>query len=281
MIPGNHDITLDPAFYAQHGPRFHNQRNLEDPSKCIQLLTTASPSIIFLNHSSTTIRLTRPDGPKTTFKVFGSPYSRFHGVWAFGYESTDADKLWDQIPPDTDIVVTHTPPYSHCDRWQRDGGVSGGCEGLRQALRRVRPMLAVCGHVHDGRGYERVRWDVNSSSSPENNNDDDDDNNASEEEQTEQGTLPPLGSKKQCLVDLTGKKQRRLDNDGCLQTEDAPHNSLNHEEDGGRWRRKETCIVNAAIMATSWPHKGGKKFHTPIVVDLELPVWNEEEELET
>jgi len=38
--------------------------------------------------------------------------------------------------------------------------------------------------------------------------------------------------------------------------------------------RKETCIVNAAIMASSWPYKTGKTFNAPIVVDLELPVWN-------
>jgi len=39
-----------------------------------------------------------------------------------------------------------------------------------------------------------------------------------------------------------------------------------------RAQRQETCIVNAAIVSTSWPHRGGKKFNTPIVVDLELPM---------
>ncbi|KIW49219.1 hypothetical protein PV05_10916 [Exophiala xenobiotica] len=40
----------------------------------------------------------------------------------------------------------------------------------------------------------------------------------------------------------------------------------------GREGRLETCIVNAAYMATNWPHKTGKKFHKPIVVDIDLPV---------
>jgi len=41
----------------------------------------------------------------------------------------------------------------------------------------------------------------------------------------------------------------------------------------GRLGRRETCIVNAAIMANSW---GGKKrFNRPIVVDVDLPVWEE------
>jgi hypothetical protein len=41
----------------------------------------------------------------------------------------------------------------------------------------------------------------------------------------------------------------------------------------GRMGRRETCVVNAAIMANSYPHIGGKRFNKPIVVDLDLPVW--------
>lgn len=43
----------------------------------------------------------------------------------------------------------------------------------------------------------------------------------------------------------------------------------------GRMGRKETCVINAAIMASSWPHKGsgGKKYNKPVVVDIDLPVW--------
>ncbi|KAL9009910.1 MAG: hypothetical protein Q9180_009353, partial [Flavoplaca navasiana] len=40
-----------------------------------------------------------------------------------------------------------------------------------------------------------------------------------------------------------------------------------------RLDRRETCVVNAAIMATSWPHKAvnGSKYNKPMVVDLDLP----------
>lgn len=44
----------------------------------------------------------------------------------------------------------------------------------------------------------------------------------------------------------------------------------------GKLGRRETCVVNAAIMASSWPRgPGGKKFNKPIVVDVDLPVWEE------
>lgn len=258
----------------------------------------SSPSIVFLRHQSALIRLTRPDGPNTLFKVFGSPHSQFKGNWAFGYEDADGPVLWDQIPLDADVVVTHTPPHSHCDR--KSTGESKGCKALRQALSDVRPMLSICGHVHESRGYERVRWPLTSPSSCA----------GVEQYSVIRGVLPPLGSKKQSLVDLTGKKAQRLDNDGfsnygLLATSLPPSQDtvilpssrdgfpdpnqevrrqaqqMNNQNDFDdrkleiRSRRKETCIVNAAIMANSWPHRGGKKFNTPIVVDLELPVWKE------
>lgn len=234
------------------------------------------------------------------FKVFGSPYSPSSGNWAFGYETADAEALWDQIPRDTDIVVTHTPPYSHRDNRATGGPV--GCAALRQVLQRVRPKLAVCGHVHESRGYERVRWISTSETDPA----------AKDQVVMVPGVLPPPGSKKQSLVDLTGKKAPRLDNpglwvhgdcttsrmedqslvSGCSGSGSATNGNrlamerrqmTEYEGCGGdhdasdhairaRASRQETCIVNAAIMGTSWPHRGGKRFNTPIVVDLELPM---------
>jgi microcompartment protein CcmK/EutM len=44
----------------------------------------------------------------------------------------------------------------------------------------------------------------------------------------------------------------------------------------GRMGRMETCVVNAAIMKSRYPHVGGKVLNKPIVVDLDLPVWEED-----
>ncbi|KAJ5894049.1 hypothetical protein N7495_005740 [Penicillium taxi] len=295
IVAGNHDITLDPEFYAKHGQSFHSR--LEDPQQCIDIVSGSSPSVVYLQHQAAIIRLIRPDGPNTMFKVFGSPYSQSEGNWAFGLDSKDTNALWNQIPLDVDILVTHTPPQSHCD--QKPTGMLVGCNALRQTLRRIRPLLSVCGHVHEGRGYERVRW--RSLVATENGGVDDDDI-------TTPGFLPPLGSKKQSLVDLTGKSIPSLDNTGfsgsavaqCDFLEMSPMsppssigqpaafsilksivptvNAGSHVVDHGcaaQTLRRETCIVNAAIMATSWPHRGGKRFHAPIVVDVHLPVRQE------
>ncbi|PYH43190.1 metallophosphatase domain-containing protein [Aspergillus saccharolyticus JOP 1030-1] len=279
IVCGNHDVTLDAEFYARHGSKFHGQ-HLEDPQKCIELVTEASKSsIAFLRHESALVRLNRPNGPNTVFKVFGSPYSQSSGTWAYGYDSSEAARLWSSIPLDSDIVVTHTPPHSHCDRHEA-AGVSVGCEALRQVLSNVRPMLAVCGHVHESRGYERVQWLPSSTPSHLAST------THGRASQTIQGVLPPRESKKQSLVDLTGKRSPKLDNDGFFAEQVAtsfrtvfqprqkvkltplPDPSL---PGGLHSHRRETCIINAAVMATSWPHRGGKRFNTPIVVDLDLP----------
>lgn len=224
-----------------------------------------SPSIHLLTHESTVVCLTSPEGPRTAFKVFGSPYSpRMSETWsAFAYEAAfgkdRATGLWSQIPRDADIVVTHTPPHSHLD--SRSGDPTG-CKALSQALKHVRPCLAVCGHVHESRGVERVRWGITPSE-------------GAESDHIERCVLPSPGSKKQSHVDLTGRRGRRLDNNSvgsqlCLHasSDGSAMASAGQSESS---RRRETCIVNAAVMASSWPYRGGKRFNAPIVVDLELP----------
>ncbi|KUJ10952.1 Metallo-dependent phosphatase [Mollisia scopiformis] len=314
VIAGNHDITLDSGFYAQYGSYFHNQHP-QDPAECQQLLEQ-SASIRWLRHESATIKLDSPTGPRTTFKIFGSPLSPENGMWAFRYRPEEAVHVWDQIPLDSDIVMTHTPPKYHCDETGQRR--SAGCESLRNALWRVRPRLAICGHVHEGRGADRVRWDLRSS------------NLKYKEESVQRWEDPGRDNKKMSLIDLTSKGSNALDNDGsngeivessptlstsqapivpvvnlqqrssnvaisriatnllALPAETLPAATRGHggcppslrcdlEALSGRLGRRETCIINAAIMTSSWPHGsgGGKRYNKPIVVDIDLPVWGE------
>ncbi|CAM1502784.1 Fc.00g075600.m01.CDS01 [Cosmosporella sp. VM-42] len=305
VIAGNHDITLDETFYSEHGLYFHNQHP-HSPSDCLALFTS-SPSITYLSHSSTTIQLRSPAGPHTQFTVFGSPYSPSHGLWAFYYDApqrpdnfSNLTTLWEDIPLETDIVVTHTPPRTHCD--ETDERRAKGCEALRQALWRVRPYIALCGHIHDGRGVERVTWDLSCG-------------NVRYQEKGVTGWQDPGdGNNKISLVDLTGRKtpslandgshpSRAMDTDGDASPRASPSNppftfssdavdtqtccstvGLGGDSNSprcdqvalaGRMGRLETCVVNAAIIKSRHPHVGGKRFNKPIVVDLDLPVWEE------
>jgi hypothetical protein len=313
MSIGNHDITLDTEFYKQNGNKFHNQ-NRQDPAICQQLIEN-TPSIIWLKHESAVIHLVSPVGPQTTFKIFGSPFSRANGVWAFGYLPEEAPQLWNQIPADCDIVVTHTPPKYHCD--QSNDGHSSGCEALLEKLGTVRPRLAICGHLHGGRGAQRIQWDRTFS------------NDISNCHGVEQWNDLSKRSNIASFIDLSFGAERPLENDGSVadgankavsnsrsssskiydaavwsEMNGSPfptsrpvtctHLSTPHRvpsssrEQGGNipqptgrrdfgnftcdTGRLETFVINAAIMASSWPHAGGKKFNKPIVVDIDLPV---------
>lgn len=283
-------------------------------------------------------------------------------------------------------MITHTPPKYHCDESRHNG--ASGCEILREALWRVRPSLAICGHVHEGRGAERILWDLDCP------------NVKFKEIATGYWTDPSqgLGNKKQCHLDLSAKSLAPLNStwidasdqsnlDGPAeafghrlpfrrsthslawtsaaprastsgvssnespspvldtvfpvvengedaakarrpQTVDsqhyAPKSEASFEVHGsgdlseapqvnedrksvpayanfplgiqsatrgqgglppsgrcdlealvGRQGRKETCVINAAIMASSWPYKlkDSRKYNKPIIVDIDLPVW--------
>ncbi|KND91798.1 putative rhamnogalacturonate lyase C [Tolypocladium ophioglossoides CBS 100239] len=308
VVAGNHDITLDPDFYNDHGPSFHNQ-NPQSPETCLSLFTS-SPSITYLSHAAATIRLASPAGPHTELT------SPRHGLWAFYYDApqdptSGLTTLWERIPLATDVVVTHTPPRTHRD--ETDERRAAGCEALRRALWRVRPRLAICGHIHDGRGAERVTCDLDGSPGVA---------------YAEERVLPWMdageGNNKLSLVDLTGKHAPALANDGSDQSRPQlaashPHQPPSNPEreapsasspvttdtsvagspanEGhvrstvgmgdpssplrdrealvGRMGRRETCVVNASIMKSRYPHIGGKQFYKPIVVDVDLPVWEE------
>jgi Icc-related predicted phosphoesterase len=64
----------------------------------------------------------------------------------------DLKAKWDLIPEDTDVLITHGPPYGHLDTIQ---GFSQGCQDLLTAVEYVKPKFHVFGHVHKGAGLSK------------------------------------------------------------------------------------------------------------------------------
>ncbi|TCD65919.1 hypothetical protein EIP91_001987, partial [Steccherinum ochraceum] len=62
-----------------------------------------------------------------TLRIYGSPHTPRHGSWPFQYPrvrpasyddlsiSGEAHAVWSRIPPTTDVLVTHGPPFAHLD----------------------------------------------------------------------------------------------------------------------------------------------------------------------
>lgn len=84
-------------------------------------------------------------------KIWGSPMTPLYGG-AFGRSADqDREKVYSEIPTDTNILVTHGPPYGILD--QAPGSdFHAGCRQLLAAVRRIKPMLHVFGHAHAGYG---------------------------------------------------------------------------------------------------------------------------------
>ncbi|KAG8774416.1 hypothetical protein FRC12_001985 [Ceratobasidium sp. 428] len=145
VIAGNHDLGLD-AEYCET-----SQCSAEDP-----IIDWQALGIIYLEHSATTITVRGRE-----LRVFGSPLTPELGRGAFQYPQARvhperAREIWEDIPLETDILITHTPPMYHLDKTVR--GRVAGCPALLDRVRLVRPRLHVFGHIHDGRGRETVNW---------------------------------------------------------------------------------------------------------------------------
>lgn len=84
-------------------------------------------------------------------RIWGSPVTPLCSG-AFGLSAAgDRRQLYAQIPEDTDVLITHGPPYGILDS-APNSGVHSGCQELLDAVMRIHPKLHVFGHVHGARG---------------------------------------------------------------------------------------------------------------------------------
>lgn len=96
-----------------------------------------------------------------TLKIWGSPWTKcFPGMHeackAFTVDTEEelADK-WSLIPHDTDILITHCPPYGILDGVHRMNSPEveyTGSPALFKALGEIKPKLHVFGHIHEHGG---------------------------------------------------------------------------------------------------------------------------------
>lgn len=122
VIGGNHDWLF--------------QRNLGESLKLLPAATH------YLQDSGVTIE---------GFKFWGSPWQPEFNNWAFNVPRGQLHRYWDLIPNNTDVLITHGPPYGILDTIHIHSKHLG-CDELLTAVDRVKPQLHVFGHIHGGRG---------------------------------------------------------------------------------------------------------------------------------
>lgn len=101
-------------------------------------------------------------------KFWGSPYQPWFYDWAFNVSRGEViKKHWDLIPSDTDVLITHGPPYGVLDQARPNGMDSTwgskiilpptehcGCEELGKAVYRIKPKVHIFGHIHGSYGSQ-------------------------------------------------------------------------------------------------------------------------------
>ena len=124
VIAGNHDKP------------FENDRR----TQAEELIT--STGAIYLNDSGVEIE---------KIKIWGSPIQPWFYDWAFNKQrGKEIKRHWDMIPSDTNLLITHGPPYGILDQTNR--GEKTGCKDLFNKVKEIKPKVHAFGHIHEGYG---------------------------------------------------------------------------------------------------------------------------------
>ena len=160
FIAGNHDMTFDREILLRDKLAHFEGRDRNDydtscsegkPAWLEELLGIhLRPNVFYLENNFIEI---------DQIKIWGSPITPSFGYgWAFNKDrGYDINQIWNWIPNDTDIVITHGPIYGYCDRTYRTNE-NVGCEQLYHRLNEVRPQLHFSGHIHEAYGYRNTDW---------------------------------------------------------------------------------------------------------------------------
>lgn len=162
MIPGNHDVSLDPSWWQAN---LDEDNDREEPEKARALFDDASSSGVHLLSEGVTAF---SFGEGRSISIYASPYTPEFNGYAFAYgpkedrfnPGRDAEPAA-AIPENVDIVMTYGPPGLPDAGYRLDTTATGthcGCPKLWTAIQRVRPRLHCFGHIHEGYGVQNVRW---------------------------------------------------------------------------------------------------------------------------
>jgi len=129
-IPGNHDfgIAADPEGYRE--------------------LFRANGVTLLIDEAAVVEGL----------NVYGSPWQPWFYDWAYNFPQDDdgafARQTWAAIPRNTDVLMTHGPPYGILDKTFGGQDTRAGCPYLLAAVQGLAPRLQVhlFGHIHEGYG---------------------------------------------------------------------------------------------------------------------------------
>lgn len=157
FIAGNHDLSFDSEILfrnkSEHFDRvqYDGLASVGKPQWLDILLNSElNQNVFYLEDSFVEL-----DG----IKIWGSPISPSFGYgWAFNKDrGNEIAEVWNKIPKDSDIVITHGPIYGYRDKTYRTYE-NVGCADLLHKLNEVKPHLHFSGHIHEDYGYAPIQY---------------------------------------------------------------------------------------------------------------------------
>ena len=134
FIAGNHDFGFQ-----------------DDPEECRKLLEDY-PGVDYLQDDLLLIG-EEWDSYENRVKIYGSPWQPEFFNWAFNLprNGEQLKEKWENIPNNTDILITHGPSFGILDKTPK--GKNVGCELLLERVKIIKPKIHLFGHIHCEYGY--------------------------------------------------------------------------------------------------------------------------------
>lgn len=129
FVAGNHDFCLD-----------HNINRVDYVT--IDDIYYHAPTVEYLCHTKVEVG---------NVKFYGHPYTPIYGNFAFMDNEENLKEHDKLIPSDTDILITHGPPFGIMDL-TTGKEPAGSFSLLNETLIRVIPDIHAFGHIHEGYG---------------------------------------------------------------------------------------------------------------------------------
>lgn len=135
MVGGNHDFAIANMY--------------QQPLKQNAILRTPTNGKLVLLENNTYTHIS--DSGKT-YTIWGTPFCKIFGNWAFMYEPETLKEAYATMPEYYDIVLSHDAPQI-CGLGvihQRMNRVDAGNPWLADEMLRKHPRYTFCGHIHSG-----------------------------------------------------------------------------------------------------------------------------------
>lgn len=137
IVPGNHDKVFE---------------NLSNPERLELQLKLGGRCELLIHEEKIFTEITE-DNKTIDYRIFGTPYCKMFGSWAFMKYDSFLKERFNEIPEGLDFLVTHDPPTLNGMGKITQGcqkGKEAGNELLSKRILEVKPKFVFSGHIHSG-----------------------------------------------------------------------------------------------------------------------------------